>query len=397
MGERVLGQTPVQESWDLTVGRNQTPLIQLGYEGVTVEHVLEKRLKAKAFAAAATAVTALSAAEDCVLYLKSVRLTEEIGEHAIGLLTRETGAQSAPEIFERVRRLVHYFRSTPTGLPAWVKRFVMVGYSHYATLMPAAFVDRGTTPDQVASMLAFIFNLESLALSLGCNRSQLLIAIQQSASVTDDPNKVGLLWSAELLLGLRSVEAIQEFFAGLLENRLALAAFPDYVNGFLLALKFTPLVARLVVELLSRAFEKLPDTVLMPWLPGLLMVLRPHGDAVLPALLKEASACFPAGLAALRDWAPPWDAAVPVLAHVPQAAGQSEDEAAVQALLRAHPESTDALTRLLGLEPAWPEPAKEARTALALAGDEEMALQLLGEHPATAAALASLLTTPSLS
>ena len=35
---------------------------------------------------------------------------------------------------------------------------------------------------------------------------------------------------------------------GLLENRLALSSFPAYVNGFLLALKFTPLVSRLVVE-----------------------------------------------------------------------------------------------------------------------------------------------------
>src|SRR5438045_983078 len=49
MGERALGHTPVQESWDVAIGKNQTPLITLGYEGVTVEHVLEKRLKAKAF------------------------------------------------------------------------------------------------------------------------------------------------------------------------------------------------------------------------------------------------------------------------------------------------------------------------------------------------------------
>jgi hypothetical protein len=387
MGERVLGQAPVQESWDIAIGKNQTPLIQLGYEGVTVEHVLEKRLKAKAFGGAATAVSALAAAEDCVLYLKSDRLTEEIGDHAVGLLVQETGAQSAPEIFERVRRLVHYFRSTPTGLPEWVKRFVTAGYSHYATLMPAAFADRGTTPEQVAGMLAFIFNLEGLALSLGCNRSQLLIALQQSAPVTDDPNKLGLLWSAEWLLGLRTVEAIREFFAGLLENRMALASFPGHVNGFLLALKFTPLVARLVAELLSRAFDKLPDAVLMPWLPGLLMALRPHGESVLPALLKEASACFPAALPALRDWRPPWDALAPAPA-APQAAALSDAEAAVQALLRQHPQSTDALARLLGLDPAW-----DAGTAPAPVGEEDAAVrQLLGEYPAAAAALARLLT-----
>src|SRR5437588_8214489 len=181
-----------------------------------------------------------------------------------------------------MRRLVHYFRSTPAGLPEWVKRFVTAGYSHYATLLPAAFGDRGTTPDQVAGMLAFIFNLESLALSLGCSRSQLLIAVQQAGPVTDDPNKLGLLWAAEWVLGLRAVEVIREFFDGLLGNRMALASFPAYVNGFLLALKFTPLVGRLVVELMSKAFERLPDTVLMPWMPGLIMGLRPHRETVLP-------------------------------------------------------------------------------------------------------------------
>ncbi len=397
MGERVLGQTPVQESWDLAIGRNQTPLIQLGYEGVTVEHVLEKRLKARAFAGTATAVSALSAAEDCVLYLKSARLTEEIGEHAVGLLVQETGAQSAPEIFERVRRLVHYFRSTPTGLPEWVKRFVTAGYSHYATLMPAAFGDRGTTPDQVGGMLAFIFNLESLALSLGCNRSQLLIAIQQSAPVTDDPNKIGLLWSAEWLLGLRTIEAIREFFAGLLENSLALSSFPGYVNGFLLALKFTPLVARLVVELLSRAFERLPDAVLMPWLPGLLMTLRPHGELVLPTLLKEAEACFPANLSALRDWCPPWDApAAPQPLVVSRAealaVSLSEDETAALALLREQPDTTEALARLLGVEPMWTEAPTGGAATQGAVGEEEAAAQaLLADHPETMKALGSLL------
>jgi hypothetical protein len=401
MGEKALGKVPVQESWEVGIGRNQTPLIHLGYEGVTVEHVLERRLKADAFSADATPVTALAAAEDCILYLQSPRLTEEIGDHAVGLLVQETGAQSAPEVFERMRRLVHYFRSTPTGLPEWAKRFVTTGYSHYATLLPTAFADRGTAPDQVAGMLAFVFNLESLALSLGCNRSQLLIAVQQAAPGVQDPDKLGLLWSAEWVLGLRKVEQIREFFDHLFENRLALAAFPGYVSGFLLALKFTSLVVRLVVELLSRAFERLPDSVLMPWMPGLIMALRGHVDSVLPNLMKEASNCFPPTLAALRDWRPPWQAVPAATAPTVEAKAASvergPEEAAVFALLAEHPATTDALARLLGVEPAW------SRAAPAVAGaaptpasgsvspDEKGAHGLLAEHPQTAAALGALL------
>ena len=98
MGERALGQTPVQESWDLAFGKDQTPLITLGYEGVTVEHVLEKRLHEKAFGAQANAVTALEAAEDCIMYLKSVRLTEEVGQHGVDLLVQETGAVGTADL-----------------------------------------------------------------------------------------------------------------------------------------------------------------------------------------------------------------------------------------------------------------------------------------------------------
>jgi hypothetical protein len=390
MGERALGQIPAQESWDVAIGKHQTPVIQLGYEGVTVEHVLERRLKAKAFASEATPAAALQAAEDAVLYLKSARLTEEVGEHAVDLLVRETGAQSAPEIFERVRRLVHYFRATPEGLPEWLKRLVTTGYAHYSMLLPTAFADRGTTPDQVAAMLAFVFNLESLALSLGCSRSQLVIAVQQAGPVTEDPNKVGLLWAAEWLLALRRVEDIRAFFAGLLENRLALASFPAYVNGFLLALQFTPLVARLVVELLSRAFERLPDDVLLPWLPGLILTLRPHAGSVLPNLLKEASACFPAALADLGRWQPPWQARA--AAPVPPAAAPqlSTAEVAVRALLVSAPASTDALTVLLGLDPVWETgPGGEAAPAVGASSGVESSVQdLLRRHPAALRALA---------
>jgi hypothetical protein len=396
MGERTLGHVPVQESWDIEISKYQTPLIQLGYEGVTVEHVLEKRLKSKAFAADATAVAALQAAEDCLLFLKSARLTEEIGEHAIGLLVQETGAQSAPEIFERVRRLVHYYRATPEGLPAWVQRFVTTGYAHYATLLPGAFADRGTTPAQVAGMLAFVFNLESLALSLGCRRSQLVIAVQQAGQVTDDPNKLGLLWTAEWLLGLRTVEAIRDFFERLLENPLALASFPAYVNGFLLALQFTPLVARLVVELLSRAFEHLPDRVLLPWVPGLLLALRPHAGSVLPTLLKEASLCFPATLEALRDWRPPWQGAAAV-ATASAAAELSATETAARALLLAWPATTNALGVLLGGELVWQEAAGQAPDAvpgadgMSLSEEEASVRKLLADHPDTLKALVRLL------
>src|SRR5690606_8317468 len=43
MGERRLGERSIQESWDLALGTHQRALIELGYEGVSIEQVLEQR------------------------------------------------------------------------------------------------------------------------------------------------------------------------------------------------------------------------------------------------------------------------------------------------------------------------------------------------------------------
>jgi hypothetical protein len=423
MGQKVLGQKPIQESWELYVGRNQGPLIVLGYEGVTVEQVLEKRLRAEAYAADAkgsssSAASALAAAEESVLFLTSPRLTQELGGRVVELLARETGAQSAPEVFDRARRLTHYFRSTPGGLPAWLGQLVTTGYAHYSTLLPGALADRGTSPEQVASMLAFVFTLESLALSLGCSRSQLRIAVAQAAGVATDPNKFGLLWTAEWLLGLRPIDAIRAFFDELLGNAMSAEAMPAYLNGHLLALKFTPLAGPLVVELVSKAFAKLPEPLLMPWLPGLIMMLRSYGQDLLPQLMKEVSRAFPRELKELATWKMPWEvsgpdrdaggagssgtvavkaagavtaasATAPDTNSTAEPVERSEEVFAAHSLLSAHRAGTSALCRLLRLDDAW---ATTDVTASATSGPtSQPAVPPSGDDDPSASAAGSLL------
>ncbi|WP_435802825.1 DUF5682 family protein [Streptomyces avermitilis] len=59
MGERRLGERPIQESWDLALGTHQRALIELGYEGVSIEQVLEQRLRRTAYGPHATTATVL--------------------------------------------------------------------------------------------------------------------------------------------------------------------------------------------------------------------------------------------------------------------------------------------------------------------------------------------------
>lgn len=385
MGERALGKQPLQESWDLSIGKNQRAVIQLGYEGVTVEQVLELRLKKRAFGDKATTIDALAATEDSILFLKSRRLTEELGMRAVELLREEVSAATAPEIFERVRRLVHYYRSRPDGLAYWIEDFVSSGYQHYATLLPEAFADGDTSPEEISGMLGFIFTLESLAISLGCDRSQLLIAINQSDGLDAiTPDKIGLLWSAQYLLGERDVDTIRAFFDEALGNPFMVNALPDYVGGFVLALRFTPLVGRLVVELLSKAFARLPDRILMPWLPGLIMALKPMGADLMPTLIKEASLVYPRHARELDAWEAPWERAARApaaqAAEVPAGPELTLGERQARALLFEHRGATDAMAAALGAAGEWVE-ALPAAGAVAPAGP-----QLVG-HEAGARAL----------
>ena len=403
MGERTLGHVPIQESWDIAIGKYQRDIIMLGYEGVTVEQVLDLRLKKEAFGPKSTTISALQATEDSILFLKSKRLTEELGQRAVSLLLEEIGAQSAPEIFARVRRLVHYYRAQPDGLADWIEHFVTTGYSHYATLLPDAFADRDTSPEEIAGMLGFIFTLESLALSLGCDRSQLLIAVRQAATVAMTPDKIGLLWSAQFLLGDRSAEEIRAFFDEALENELLVPALPDYITGFVLALRFTPLVGRMVVELLSKAFGRLPDRILLPWLPNLMTSLKPLGADLVPVLIKEAGISFPGHVAELKDWTPPWDRPAPKLdfgddedAEGAEAVQLGEEEAAARGLLFGHRESTDALAAAVGGGDEWIEALSSetpsgAGAGPSLSGELLAAHRLLEAHKASTDALAALL------
>ncbi|MFI5833674.1 hypothetical protein ACIA5A_08340 [Micromonospora sp. NPDC051300] len=379
MGERRLGHRSTQESWDLALGRNQRALIELGYEGVTVEQVLEQRLRRAVRGPDATAARALAAVEDAVRLLDSPRLVDELGARAVELLAAERTVDDAPEVLRRIRRLLAHHRTTAPALPAWCQAFVTTGYAHYCTLLPTAFVDEATGVRQVGAMLGFLFSMESLALSLGCDRSQLELAVAQAHP--EAPAKLALLWAARHQLGLLPLALLRERCAELLANPLVVPAFPHYLSGFVHALDPVPGLAPFVVETMSAAFAGLPDPVLLPWLPTLITTLREHGPELVPLLVREAERTFPATLAALDDWTPPWAAAPDTSTLTPTLVGTGP----LADMLAAHPDALDAVAALLGCDASWRSPAGPGLPA---GGGSP----LLAAHPDTADAVAALLT-----
>lgn len=376
MGERTLGERPIQESWDVALGTHQRALIELGYEGVSIEQVLEQRLRRTAYGAQATAATVLETVEDATLYLRSRRIADELGTRALELLSAERTADGAPEVLRRVRRLLAYYRTSEPVLPPWIESFVKTGYAHYCTLLPTAFTDDDATVRQVAAMLGFLFSMESLALSLGCDRTQLELAVAQSHP--RDPSRSALLWAAQVQLGHLSRADLRARCDELLGNPMVVSAYPRYLSGFLHALEPVPGLTDFVVEAVSNAFGRLPDPVLLPWLPTLITTLRAGGAELAPLLIREAGRVFPGRLAALDAWVPPWRAE-----HGPEAVPPARRAAADQgcALLAAHPATCDAVANLLGCDEGWGS-----------TGSEPVGAALAALHPETAAALEVLLS-----
>ncbi|MEU9351209.1 hypothetical protein AB0D65_09330 [Streptomyces griseoloalbus] len=378
MGERRLGERSIQESWDLALGTHQRALIELGYEGVSIEQVLEQRLRRDAYAPQATTATVLAAVEDATLYLGSRRLADELGTHALKVLAAERSVDGAPEVLRRVRALLAYYRTSEPVLPPWIEAFTKTGYAHYCTLLPTAFRDEDATVGQVAAMLGFLFSMESLALSLGCDRTQLELAVAQSHP--DDPAKTALLWAAQVQLGTLSRAELRARCDKLLDNPLVVPSYPRYLSGFVHALEPVPGLADVVVEAVSNAFGRLPDAVLLPWLPLLITTLRSGAADLAPLLIREAGRIFPARLAALDAWVPPWRAPQ----TDPFAARRTEPEPDARrgaTLLPAHPATCDAVAELLGCTEGW------ARTDV----PAPSGVGLLAAHPETCDAVADLL------
>ncbi|MEV5916636.1 hypothetical protein AB0N42_02940 [Streptomyces pseudogriseolus] len=378
MGERRLGERSIQESWDLALGTHQRALIELGYEGVSLEQVLEQRLRREAYGPRATTAGVLAAVEDTLLYLRSGRLSDELGTHALKVLAAERSVDGAPEVLRRARALLAYYRTSRPELPAWIESFVKTGYAHYCTLLPTAFRDEDATVGQVAAMLGFLFSMESLALSLGCDRTQLELAVAQSHP--DDPSKTALLWAAQVQLGTLSRAELRSRCAELLDNPLVVPSYPRYLNGFVHALEPVPGLADVVVEAVSNAFGRLPDAVLLPWLPLLITTLRKGAADLAPLLIREAGRIFPGRLPALDAWMPPWR----MPQEDPFATSRAQRTATAPrgaALLAARPATCDAVAELLGCEDGWQQHDAPARPGA----------PLLSAHPATCDAVAELL------
>lgn len=229
--------------------------------------------------------------------------------------------------------------------------------------------------------------MESFALSLGCDHTQLELAVRQSHP--EAPDKVALAWAARSRLGLMTSAELRSRCAELLANPLVVPAFPHYMSGFVQALEPVPTLAPFVVEQLSKAFAQLPDSVLLPWLPKLITALHDGARELVPVLVREAGRTFPAALSAVDAWVPPWSAR-PAASQAETGAAEAAPGGVVARLLAAHPATCDAVAGTLGYDTGWQDAESGLDPQAGVTGRGEVA-GLLTRHPRTADAVARLL------
>ncbi|MFB8791158.1 MAG: hypothetical protein U7123_20480 [Potamolinea sp.] len=93
----------------------------------------------------------------------------------------------------------------------------------------------------------------------------------------------------------------------------------------------------------------MPDRVLLPWLPSLILRLRPHAQ-ILQVLLKEASMSFPKRLSEFDKWQPVWERETQVTQKPELRKELNEQEMQVKQMLLNTRTTTETMAQLLGVE-----------------------------------------------
>ena len=138
-------------------------------------------------------------------------------------------------------------------------------------------------------------------------------------------------------------------------------------------------------------------SILLPWLPSLILRLRSHGE-IMRSLISEASTSFPNQLSGFEGWVPAWEKSTTPSVEVTPTQVLSEQEIQVRRLLFNTRATTEALAKCLGVEAlTWEEEIAPTANAFGSLSEEETKVQALVQAKSeTRVALEGLLGAFSL-
>ncbi|MGG6263144.1 DUF5682 family protein [Leptolyngbya sp. AN03gr2] len=344
MGACKLGVVPTQESWDIYVGKNQKSLIKLGYEGITVEEIIEKRLLKITQNTNASTVDVLNTIFDSLLYLHNPHLTETLGNFADQQFITNSAVGEASKVFEKTRYLIQFYRSQSTAIPQWILNFIGTGFQYYCQRLPATCTEKEAASKELCAMLNFLIQLEGFATSAGLNAQQFDLSLNQCQQLVADPAKTAIIHAACILRSQMTEQSVREAATLRRTSSVLISTFPLYVAGLVESLSFAPFLANLAGDLLN-SFFTMPDTVLIPWLPALVLKLQEMPD-LLKLLVEPVIPTLPQSLSQLDQWNG-------LLAGVPLTTAISPTENASWEFIREFPSCFEYFAAQAGCPVEW--------------------------------------------
>ena len=155
-------------------------------------------------------------------------------------------------------------------------------------------------------------------------------------------------------------------------------------------------MVKLIVELLSKAFEQLPDAILFVWLPKLISTLQQEKTPYIQQIIKEAALIFPKNSTALGNWQPSWEQVLPKAAAEETIIEEfilNEEEQNVRLLLQKHQETADSIAKLMEFPPVATSTklADLSSVGVAINKSEHQVIALLKKHPESVEAIAAFI------
>ena len=270
VGQKKLGAQDNQESWDLYIYKQQNPLIQLAYEGITVEDVFRNRVTKK-ITQKSKPVEVLSAIRTVLTYLDNDDISLAYLTKMLLNSTFDLRFESPMELYNLTIEILNFYRTQKTGVPHWLNTYILTAYRAYCQELASAVDDSTISTESIATIFNFIFKVESIALAQGASRNELELAFILINRLTNLPiGKKAVVLAAESLLKDEKEDELKLIVAKTFWNPLTIQTLSDLLAGIVYSTNFAPNAVNIIIELLDQCFRKLDDKLLFQWMPLLI-------------------------------------------------------------------------------------------------------------------------------
>jgi len=294
MGTKEFGKKNKQESWEIYIAKEPNALIQLGYQGISLDEILKTQLLGS-IRQDSTVQEIISVYKEVLQYLPNyLSVQQNLLLEIQYRLTNSLLYQKNLEIYLQLTELLNYYRASKAGIPPHFSQFILQSYKIYCQEIPDAFATEDIFLSSLVGILTFIKHFESIVIAQGGTRDEFDIALNLVDEETLAPEKYAIYLVAQSTLNHQILNRLRQIFYETYSNPLTLHRMPRIVEGLLYATYLSKMVTPLIGELLDQAFRRMEDNMLVKWILQLMEVLSDVDKSVTTQLKQVIYATYTA-------------------------------------------------------------------------------------------------------